>query len=89
MIKKLLPHIAFHISTHHMSLIADIIFAKPLNDVHRKHGKTDRKQRLQYDRRTSGKYCFCHNTQDLRIGKIDQTDHCRTDQIQKKYDFIW
>ena len=45
-----------------LRIMTKTIFAKPLNDVHHKHGKTDRKQRLQYDRRTSGKYCFCHNT---------------------------
>ena len=30
-VKKLLTHIPFHISTHHMPLIADIIFAQALD----------------------------------------------------------
>ena len=33
-VKKLLTHIPFHISTHHMPLIADIIFAQALDQVH-------------------------------------------------------
>ena len=46
MIKKLLTHIPFHIGSHHMSLIADIIFAKPLNDVHEQHSQTNGQQSL-------------------------------------------
>ena len=33
-VKKLLTHIPFHISAHHMPLIADIIFAQALDQVH-------------------------------------------------------
>ena len=42
LIKKLLPHIALHIGTHHMTLITDVIFAKHLYNVHGKHRQPDR-----------------------------------------------
>ena len=34
MLKELLTHIPFHVGTHHMTLIADIIFAQALDHVH-------------------------------------------------------
>ena len=33
-VDKLCPHIPFHIGTHHMSLVADVVFAEALENIH-------------------------------------------------------
>ena len=43
-VKQLLAHVPFHVGAHHMPLVAHIIFAKALHQVHDKQAGADGKQ---------------------------------------------
>ena len=47
MIKQFLAHIPFHMSTHHVPLISDIIFAETLHYIHNKKTACDQRQCMQ------------------------------------------
>ena len=84
MIEQLLAHIPLHIGTHHMSLVADVIFAETLYDVHDEKCQPNPGETLENPRAASGKQGGCHGSKNLRIGQIHQADDGRTDQIQKE-----
>ena len=89
MVKKLLPHISFHISAHHMSLIADIIFAQALDHIHKEQPYSNPRKHLQDRILILDKKCLCCSPQDLWISQIHKTYDDRTEQIHKKDRFVW
>ena len=55
MVKKFLAHIPFHVCTHHMSLIRDVVFAETLNDIHEKKTSGDERECVKDVRFVLGK----------------------------------
>ena len=88
MIKKLLAHVPLHVRTHHVPLIAHIIFAQALDDVHDQKSGGDERECAQDDITVLCKKCLCHCAEDLRIGQINHTDKCGADQVNKKDRFV-
>ena len=84
MIKQFLAHIPFHMSTHHVPLISDIIFAETLHYIHNKKTACDQRQCMQDFRLILCEQGSGHSPQDLGISQIYQTDHCCTYQVNKK-----
>ena len=58
-LKQLLAHIPFHIGTHHMSLVADVVLAETLDGVHDEKSDTDRQKHLQDGAAVSGEQRVC------------------------------
>ena len=83
-VKQLLTHVPFHVCSHHMSLIADIVFAQALHKVHDKQCDGDRRQRPENRRGILGEQRVGQCAQNLRIGKIHQADDGGAQQIEKE-----
>ena len=88
MIEQLLAHVPFHVCAHHMALIADVIFAQALNDIHEKKTDSQRKERPHDDGAFSGEKRCGQRPQQLRIDQIHDADDGRADQIQKENGLI-
>ena len=88
MVKKLLAHITLHVRSHHVSLIAYIIFAQALDDIHGQKSGCYEGKGPQDNAAVFRKKCFGHRAEDLRIGKVSHTDKCGADQVNKKDRFV-
>ena len=87
-VEKLLAHVPLHIGAHHVPLVADIIFAQALDDIHGKQSRGDKWQRREDHLAVPGEEGGGHGAQDLRVGKVDDADRRRADQVNKKDRFI-
>ena len=87
-IEEPLAHIPFHLSAHHVALIAYVIFAHTLYNIHKKQSCGNQRQSAQDDAAVSGKKRAGHCAQDLRIGQIHKADYSGTEEINKKDRFI-
>ena len=88
MLKELLTHIPFHVGTHHMALIADIIFAQALDHVHQEQSDADPWEGMQDHAFILSEKCFGGCPQNLRIGKVYKADDGCAEQVNKKDHFI-
>ena len=84
MVKELLAHIPFHMGAHHVSLIAYIIFAQALDEIHRQKRQGDERKRAEDHGAVFCEKSVCRRTQDLRVGKVCQADKCRTEKIDEE-----
>ena len=88
MVKQLLPHIPFHVSSHHMSLIAYVILAESLNGIHHKHTQSNGEKRLKHTAGFLTKQSSGQCAQDLGISQINHTDYRRSYQVQIKHRLV-
>ena len=87
-VKELLAHIPLHLGAHHVSLIADVIFAQALDHIHGEEPQADGEKSSQDDRAVLGKQSSGKRAENLGIEQIHSADHCRTEEIQKKYGLV-
>ena len=83
-IEKLLTHIPLHIGTHHVSLVAYVIFAQTLQDVHEKQSGGDPRKSGENLAAPMGKQRIGHGAQDLRISQIYDADKSCAYKVNKK-----
>ncbi len=69
-VKQLLAHIPLHVGAHHVSLVAHIIFAQALDDVHDQKSCREERQSAQDGSAVLCEKRVCHGAQDLRISQI-------------------
>ncbi len=69
-VKQLLAHIPLHVGAHHVSLVAHIIFAQALDDVHDQKSCREERQSAQDGSAVLCEKRVCHSAQDLRISQI-------------------
>ena len=87
-VEKLLAHVPLHIGAHHVPLIADIIFAQALHDVHDEQACGDERQDGEDRLTVPGEEGVGHGAKDLGVGEVDDADRRRADQVNKKDRFI-
>ena len=88
MVEELLAHIPFHVRAHHVSLITYVVFAQALDDIHGQKPGSEPGESPQDDGAVFCEKRVCHGAEDLRVGKIHNTDKCGADQVNKKDRFI-
>ena len=73
-VKELLAHVALHVRAHHVSLIAHVIFAKALDEIHCQKPQCNERKGAEDHGTVPRKKCC---PQDLREGEIRKADKCR------------
>ena len=83
-VEQLLTHVPFHVGAHHVALVADIVLAQALHDVHDQEGCENRQKSIENDRTFLCEQGCRQRSEDLRISQVYKADHGRADQIQKE-----
>lgn len=81
-------HVPFHVGAHHVSLVADIIFAQTLEHIHDEKPEADKRQGMEDGFPVPGKQAVDGSPQELGVEKIYHAYEGGAEKIQEKYGFI-